>query len=555
MSSPRHPWSRLGAVPRRSIFGGALAAAGYAAGFGTEAALAAGSVPIVSPGRVTAIAGASVNVLSPSGDISGAADHAAITRLLEAGPSSVVYLAGGYFHVNQPVTVQHPRQAIVGQGANVSAIVAAPGFSGPAIITGSSAAAASSTYGLDDITVANLGLIGGHHMGRAGAVDSFTGNPSVNGIAIAGCLNSTIENVTFRGVNGWCIESSPYDAFPNIGLMMRGIKGVANAGGIHCWSTKAAGWNGQQFLTDIQLQSTGSDSDLDVLLFEDIYDIVAENVNTSISHMSTGSSLHIKGGVAGCLISNFDIGCYPHLPPRTGQSVILIEDGSHGFPNDVHFANGTCQQAETGLTVSGGATIVTFTNVQFQLSYGSNAVVSGSGAGIDFNGCYFTTGGQRATGTTYDLDWSGSATGSVSNCRFGSPIALDGGGGVRSAVRVGSPRQSIPFRDCDFLGSGSDPTRCFSGSPSIVRGCTGFNPVGSVPVDVPASGSPAGPLAFDAWFYITAGDRDATAEVSGGRGATRVPIAARSTVPVFVPASQTITPVYSDAPTWSVYGN
>jgi hypothetical protein len=337
--------------------------------------------------------------------------------------------------------------------------------------------------------------------------------------------------------------------------MMRGIKGVANAGGIHCHSTRAVGWNGQQFLTDIQLQSTGSDSDLDVLLFEDIYDVVAENVNTSISHESAGSSLHIKGQVAGCLVSNFDIGCYPHLPPRAGQSVILIEDGTEGSPNDVHFANGTCQQAETGLTVSGAATMVTFTNVQFQLSYGSSAVVSGSGSGIDFNGCLFTSAGQAAGGASYDLDWPGSATGSVSNCRFGSPIARAGHNGVRSAVRLASARQEVPFRDCDFLGARGSPARCFTGSPSIVRGCTGFNPVGGVSLAVPASGSPAGPLAFDAWFYITAGSSGATAEVSGERGLARIPIAARSTVPVFVPASQTITPVYKDAPSWSVYGN
>ena len=53
---------------------------------------------------------------------------------------------------------------------------------------------------------------------------------------------------------------------------------------------------------------------------------------------------------------------------------------------------------------------------------GHGAQVDGSGAGIYLHKCFFSQSGQAATGTVYDINWSGTATGHVLNAVDSSQI-------------------------------------------------------------------------------------------------------------------------------------
>jgi len=79
----------------------------------------------------------------------------------------------------------------------------------------------------------------------------------------------------------------------------------------------------------------------------------------------------------------------------------------------------------------------------------------------------------------------------------------------------------------------------------------GFNPVGVVTPAVPASGSPTTAQVYDQTFYITAGASTVTCAISGGPSPV-IPSGGFGTIRV--PATQTLTPTYSSAPTWVVEG-
>lgn len=87
----------------------------------------------------------------------------------------------------------------------------------------------------------------------------------------------------------------------------------------------------------------------------------------------------------------------------------------------------------------------------------------------------------------------------------------------------------------------------------VIKGNPGYNPVGSVSVSVPASGAATVAQPVDTTFYVTANASGTTTlAVSGGPTVT---VPAGACVPVLVPATRTLTPTYTSAPTWVVYGN
>jgi hypothetical protein len=87
------------------------------------------------------------------------------------------------------------------------------------------------------------------------------------------------------------------------------------------------------------------------------------------------------------------------------------------------------------------------------------------------------------------------------------------------------------------------------GTSSAMRG-NNMQPVGVVTVAVPATGVAIAATFYDRWFYITDTSTGTTIDVGAAQVAA---IAAGATVPVFVPAGQTMTPSYTTAPTWVCY--
>lgn len=124
---------------------------------------------------------------------------------------------------------------------------------------------------------------------------------------------------------------------------------------------------------------------------------------------------------------------------------------------------------------------------------------------------------------------------------------------------------SIVFANCHFTTAGGAlATQAYNlNSTNVVqfKNCEGINPAGSQTVAVPATTVATSPLPFDAWFYVTEGSTlTCSVVVSGVTAGPSITVAGTAsnsvTIPVFVPAGQTITPTYAaaNAPTWVVYG-
>lgn len=89
------------------------------------------------------------------------------------------------------------------------------------------------------------------------------------------------------------------------------------------------------------------------------------------------------------------------------------------------------------------------------------------------------------------------------------------------------------------------------GAASIARNNTGYNPVGTVSPAVPATGVAVAAVAYDRTFYVTAAAAGCTMAIQGGPSVV-IPASALGTVRV--PAGQTVTPTFTNAPTWVVEG-
>jgi len=117
----------------------------------------------------------------------------------------------------------------------------------------------------------------------------------------------------------------------------------------------------------------------------------------------------------------------------------------------------------------------------------------------------------------------------------------------------------IAIKDCNFsTAGGALGTAPWVITPVIgpsmqisLSGNLGLNPLGVQVIAVPATTVATAALPYDATFYVTAGSSSCTVAISSGPTIT---VPANACVPVFVPASQTLTPTYTVAPTWVVMG-
>lgn len=91
-----------------------------------------------------------------------------------------------------------------------------------------------------------------------------------------------------------------------------------------------------------------------------------------------------------------------------------------------------------------------------------------------------------------------------------------------------------------------------AGTGAVVRNNNGINPVGVLTPPVPGSGSAVPASYVDRSFYITTGAGATTVAISNGPTITLA--ASTAGQHVLVPAGQTLTPTYANAPTWVVEG-
>lgn len=487
-------------------------------------------------------------VAKPSGDATGAQDVANLNAAF-ASPNVSVLLSPGTYFQNGPVNISQANCTLLGgglgntarTGASVLQPVAAFAGVAPVNITGFSC------------TAANFSVLG--------PTTTATSNPVCNGLELTGSKFSNIHDLFFQYINGWCVESLATAGTPNIGTSLYNLTGYNSAGGVHVKGVSGSSFQGQHSLIDMQFSqigvASGPNANLDALMFEDCADILTSNTNCAVSSASTGSTMHIKGLCATHTHCNVDVGVFPIA--GTANSVILIEDSVNGSPSQIYFDNGVSQAGNVALTISGGANQITFTNFLFKNQQTHGVVLSGTGFQIDFRGCTWGLNGQVGTGTNYDLNVSGTPTGTVRHCRFTTPVvAASSGPGIQQVVNLSVSGQNIPFTDNLFSGTGSIISTIFANLPSIIRNCSNYNPKGSQTVTVPATGVATTALHNDAMFYVTAGATSVTVTRNtggaGGSGGPGVVVAAAATQSFWIPAQTTVTFTYTNAPTLQVDG-
>jgi hypothetical protein len=392
-------------------------------------------------------------------DPTGATDSStAINNALAAATEGqTVYLPTGTYLVNgsTALAMTVPGLRIKGDGPSSTVIQIGASFSASAVI--------NVTAGY--CWISELSIVGANSsvLGQATAF---------NGIQLQGGRNCRVVDVFFQYINGWCVESEPNGGNVGYATMLRGVSALNCAGGVHIKSNNSPGVNygAQHFLTDMNLQQigvgTGGSPNLDAFLFEDAEDILGENFNVGVSDQSTGSALHIKGHCATVSLTNMDLGSFPNAAGES-NSIILIEDSGGNSPSDIKLVNGVCQQGSIGLTISGGANQIKFTNWRFFNNYNHGTIISGTGSTIDFAQCSWVLNGRQTglSSSQYDLNWSGSATGTVTNSKFQTALVAQGSAGVQYSVNVASG-QHVEFLFDQFLGTGAGLANYFTNQPS-----------------------------------------------------------------------------------------
>jgi hypothetical protein len=382
-------------------------------------------------------------------------DSAALLSALASSAGQTLYLPAGIYLLNASsyLTLSTTGTRVIGDGPASTIIQIGSSFS--------AAQAILVTAGY--CAIENLSIVG--------ASSTIINNPVCDGIYLQGGRYCRVMSVFGQYLNGWLVESVATTTNAGYATMIRSVSGLNLAGGIHIKSNTSVGWGAQHFLSDINLQQigvgTGGSANLDAFRFEDCYDITAENFNAAISDASTGSTINIIGKCASHYFTNMDLGCYPNAVSAT-NAVITIQDGTNGSPTDIRFVQGEAQQGATGLLISGGATKCFFTSMRFFNNYSDGSRVAGTGSDMRFSVCAWDSNGQGATGSNYDMNWSGSATGSVYLSKYLSPIVSIGTIGVQNPVNLASTGQAVAHFLTDFGGSGVTNSNQFTHYPPLV---------------------------------------------------------------------------------------
>ncbi len=404
--------------------------------------------------------GATYNVLDEAygggADPSGLTDSSAAVRDAAATGLDVHLPAGSYlFNSNIFPSLTTQGQRIFGDGPGITKIIIGASFSGAQLIFANA----------EDCAVENLTI--------AGASSTTTSNPAADAIYLNGNRHNCVNNVDFEYVNGWWINEVATGASAPYGSMFTNLSSYKNcAGGIHVQGVSGTNWAAQVFLSNINAQQigvgSGAKANLDAFRFEDCADITAVNFNAAVSDASTGSTINIMGKCASHYFTNMDLGSFPNAT-SSANAVVQIQDTANGSPTDIRFVQGEAQQGLNGLLASGAAAKVSFTSFRFFNNYGSGSKLTGTGAHFKFTACTWDSNGQGGaanSGTYYDHEVTGTATGTNLAPTFLSPVVSVGTNGVQNVVALPSSGYAFPHLFATFAGSGT-PATPFTHVPGV----------------------------------------------------------------------------------------
>lgn len=374
--------------------------------------------------------------------------NAAITAANLTG--GVVQLGAKSYLINSSATLALATAGVTirGCGSEATKILIGSSFTGAAAVVIS-----ANNCGVRDLSI-------------NGASSTTTSNPVADAIQVNGCRRTKIDGCNFWYVNGWAIEAlaGTTSTTNEDGTMISRCHIRSSAAGIHFKGNTNSGWATNSFVTDVQIISggvtTGGSANLDGIMVEDSWDVLFENVMTWTS-VGTGHSFHIKGNCAATFVRNLDA-----LGPNTAECV-LIEDGTNGSPQNIQIDGGVIQQGTIGLNITGGANQVRIHGTRFISNQTHGVQVAGTGNPIHLTDVTFNQNGAAATGTNYDINWSGSSIGSVLNPSFNSSITSTGVAGVQTSVNV-TANQDVRFISASFKGTGAARANWFTNWPGGV---------------------------------------------------------------------------------------
>ena len=382
---------------------------------------------------------------------------AALTVLGSAG--GVLYFPPGNYLVNSnpslsianPVTIQ-------GAGPGASSIRI-----GASMVVGT-----LFTVSSDDVVFQDIQIRGNS--------STVTSNPAMDGITATGVKAFKMLNVEMQFINGYAVKLFASSTNTIHGGQFDNIKIQSCAGGIYVKGDNASG----NVAANVQLSNiftrflglnSGGSANLDGVRIEDAWDVLAENVISWMNATTggTGVAFRVVGNCAATFILNLDA-----LGPQTGSANVSIEGNANGSPQNVQITGGVIQQGTVGLNIQDAATQVRVGSVRFINNQTHGATVSSTGPAIYFDSVFFSGNGAGATGTNYDLNWSGTTTGFVTNCRFASPIVSTGTAGVQKSINVAAS-QNVRFWNADFQGTGAAQANWFTNLPAAAHTIAGGN--------------------------------------------------------------------------------
>jgi hypothetical protein len=396
-----------------------------------------------------------VSVVSPSGDTTGATDVGNINAALTGFPRKKAVLGPGTFYINAPISPQNDTW-LQGSGILTTTVKQSSTFSGTTMYQ----AALSST-------ISDLSL--------QGATSTTASNPQADGIYITQngnyIANVTARNISFTNINGWCVHS--YDdgtLGAPVGYFFDNLNdGGGNSGGMSFFgASRTMGF----IIQNCSIQASGGTSTtLDGLYVQDVYDIeILNSYFSSGGGANTGHGWHFYGHCSNgrFVMSEPGSGTGTY---GTGMCGIKIENGPNGSASIMQFVGMTVQQYDNAVSLQGGCSDISFTDCEFDSSGSDGVVVNTSGSYIRFINCRwaaagsYASNGLKASGTNYDLHWSGTGTGDVADSLFASSIVASGTAGVQTSVNIASGQQ-VTFSNVKFKGSGASSTNWFTNMPA-----------------------------------------------------------------------------------------
>lgn len=380
-------------------------------------------------------------------------DTAAIQDAIDAATEGgVVYLppsTAGYLLDSSALTITTAGVTLRGAGGSASKLVLGANFTGATMV---------------NITAADCAVIDLRFEGDSATT---TSNPAADAIRVVGVRRPRINRCSFFNVNGWAAQfqstSASATSNPDGGTIGQVYLSEC-AGGVRFFGDAAQSSRMNCTITDFQATSmgvaSGASANLDAIMIEDARDVQIENVIAWMS-AGTGPALHVKGDCATVLVTGFD------GRGSTTNPCTLVESDAGGSPQNVQFTGASFQQGTTGLRVTGTANDIRVTGARVVSNRTHGISIENTASPVYLNQATFALNGQGASGSNYDLNWSGSAVGGVAGCHFSSPITSIGVAGVQQSVNIAAG-QDVSFNTVKFSGTSAASTNWFTNLPDAV---------------------------------------------------------------------------------------